>query len=60
MEIGKFCIRVVDDTNNNGMPEIKVSAQLIGFTMIDQTIDMSLERVTSEVAKFMGKLGILK
>ena len=60
MKMFRFCIEGAEDLNRNGLPEIKVSAQVLGFTIIDESVDVSIEQAFKSGMKLLGELGVIK
>lgn len=60
MKMFRFCIEGAEDTNRNGLPEVKVSAQILGYTVLDESVDLSPQDAFKMIVSIAGKFNLFK
>jgi len=59
MKMFRFCIEGAEDLNRNGLPEVRVSAQILGFTVFESTVDLSPQEAFQAIMEVGRKLKII-
>lgn len=61
MKMFRFCLEADSsiDSNRNGLPDIRVSAQILGFTIFEKSIDRSPQQAVEIVMELLTKLKVI-
>ena len=59
MKMFRFVIEGVEDTNRNGKPDIRVQAEMFGFPLLDQSVDISIKDAIALAMETAKKLRII-
>jgi hypothetical protein len=61
MKMFRFCLEADEslDSNRNGIPDIKVTAQILGFTILEKSIDLSPQQAFEVVMDLAKRLKVI-
>jgi len=61
MKMFRFCLEADEslDSNRNGIPDIKVTAQILGFTIVEKSIDLSPQQAFEVVMDLAKRLKVI-
>lgn len=59
MKLFRFSIEGAEDLNRNGIPDVRVSAQILGFTILEKSIDLSPQQAFEVIMELAKKLKVV-
>jgi hypothetical protein len=61
MKMFRFCLEADEslDSNRNGVPDIRITAQILGFTILEKSIDLSPQQAFEVVMDLAKRLKVI-